>query len=154
MTYRDLTEALQARLHAHLEADRLPPCDPFIPDGHRRIEALEAQIAALQDAIATTETLGEQQRQEAGMAAKRVVALEAQVATLEDAVAKAQALAEQRRQEAETAANRIEILEAHSAQVAIGINLAIMMGKGDVAGCDVKRLQGIADSIAGMRSAS
>ena len=91
MTYRDLTEALQARLHAHLEADRLPPCDPFNSDGHRRIEALEAQIAALQDAVATTETLGEQQRQEAGMAAKRVVALEAHVATLEDAVAKANA---------------------------------------------------------------
>ena len=154
MTYRDLTEALQARLRAHLEADRHPFANSLPSDERRRIEALEAQIATLQDAIATTEALGEQQRQEAGMAAKRVEALEAHVATLEDAVAKAQALAEQRRQEAETAAKRVDILEAHFAQVAIGINLAIMMGEGHVAGFDVKRLQGIADSIAGLRTAS
>jgi hypothetical protein len=149
----DFAEALRARIRAHLETDGQSRPKPK-SDERLRIEALEAQIAALEDAVATTEALGEQQRQEAGMAAKRVVALEANVATLEDAVAKAQALAEQRRQEAETAAKRIEILEANFAQVAIGINLAIMMGKSHVAGCDVKRLQGIADSIVGMRSAS
>jgi chromosome segregation ATPase len=154
LTYPDLAETLQARLRAHLEADRVPLHNPSDSDERRRIEALEAQIATLQDAIATTEALGEQQRQEAGMAAKRVEALEAHVATLEDAAAKAQALAEQRRQEAETAAKRVEVLEAHFAQVAIGINLAIMMGEGRVAGFDVKRLQGIANIIAGLRTAS
>jgi hypothetical protein len=73
---------------------------------------------------------------------------------LKDTVTKAQALAEQRRQEAETAGKRAEILEAHFAQFAIGINLAIMMGQGQSTGFDVKRLQGIADSIAGLRSSS
>jgi chromosome segregation ATPase len=152
LTYTDLAEALQARLRARRGRDRNPARKLPITDDNRRIEALETQIATLQDAVVTTEALGEQQRQEAGRAARRVVTLEAHVATLEDAVAKAEALAEQQRQEAETAAKRIEILEAHFAQVAIGINLAIMMGKGQVAGCDVKRLQGIADTIAGLRT--
>jgi hypothetical protein len=66
------------------------------------------------------------------LATKRVEALEADVATLKDTVTKAQALAEQRRQEAETAGKRAEILEAHFAQVAIGINLAIMMARAKV----------------------
>jgi len=153
VTYPDLAENLPARLRAHSEADRNAVELPTTND-RRRIEALETQIATLQDAVAATEALGEQQRQETGMAAKRVEALEAHVATLEDAVTKAQALAEQRGQEAEIAAKRVEVLEAHFAQVAIGINLAIMMGEGHIAGFDVKPLQGIVDSIARLRTAS
>jgi hypothetical protein len=154
LTYRDLTEALQARLSAHLKADRHTLGDPPDSDKQRKIETLEVQIAVLQSAIAATEVLGEQQRQEAGMAAKRVAALQAQLVTLEDAVAMAQALADQRQVEAETAMKRIEVLEAHFAQVAIGINLAIMMADGHIAGFDVTRLRRIADFIAAMRSAS
>jgi chromosome segregation ATPase len=154
LTYADLAEALQARLHANREAERHSLRNTSDSGERRRIEILEAQIAILQDAIATTEALGEQQRQEAGLAAKRVEALEADVATLKDTVTKAHTLAEQRRQEAETACKRAEILEAHFAQVAIGINLAIMMGQGQSTGFDVKRLQGIVDSIAGLRSSS
>jgi chromosome segregation ATPase len=154
LTYRDLAEALQARLSAHLKADCHTLRDPPDSDGQRRIETLEVEIAVLQSAIAATEALGEQQRQEAGMAAKRVAALQAQLVTLEHAVATAQTLADQRRVEAETAIKRIEVLEAHFAQVAIGINLAIMMADGHIAGFDVKRLQGIANSIAALRSAS
>ena len=102
MTYPTLTEALQARLLA--EADRLSL--RRIPNSHnrRRVEDLEAHIALLEDALAHTEALGEQQRQEAGTAVQRVQALEAHIATLEGAV-KAQALSEQQRQEAETAEN-------------------------------------------------
>jgi chromosome segregation ATPase len=154
LTYADLAEALQARLHANRETERHSLRNPSDSDERRRIEILEAQIATLQDAIATTEALGEQQRQEAGLAARRVEPLETYVATLKDTVTKAQALAEQRRQEAETAGKRAEIMEAHFAQVAIGINLAIMMGQGQSAGVEVKRLQGIADSIAVLRSSS
>jgi len=150
LTYPDLAETLQARLRAHMEEDPHSLHHPSDSDERRRFKALEAQISTLQDAIATTEALGEQQRQEAGTAAKRVEALEAEVATLKDAVATAQLVALQRRKEAETAAKRVDILEAHFAQVAIGIHLAIMMGEGHVAGFDVKRLQGIADSIAGL----
>jgi len=151
LPYPDFAEALEAR-RPHLEADRHSLRQLSNPDERRRIEALEAQVARLEDAVANTEALGEQQRQEAGTAAKRVEALEARIAALENAVANAEALAERRRQEAETAAKRVEVLESHIAQVAIGIQLAIMMGEGHIAGFDVKRLQGIADFVAGLRS--
>ena len=115
MTYPDIAEALQARLRAHREADRHSLQKLPDSDERRRIEALEAQIATLEDAIANTEALGERQRQEAGTAVKRVEALEADIVTLKEVVAKAQALAEERRQEAESAARRVEALAAQIA---------------------------------------
>jgi chromosome segregation ATPase len=152
LTYTDLAEALQARLHANREAERHSLRPTSDSDEPRRIEILQAEITTLQDAIATTEALGEQQRQEAGLAAKRVEALETDVAALQDTVTKAQALAEHWRQEVEAAGKRAAILEAHLIQVAIGINMAILMSQGQNADFDVKRLQGIADSIAALRS--
>jgi chromosome segregation ATPase len=189
LTRTDFAEALQARLRAHLEEDRHSRPKPK-SDERRRIEALEAQIATLEDAVATTEALGEQQRQAAGASAKRVEALQAYIATLESAIATAQtrdgeqlqqeaetatrrvealeakigalqnalanseALGERRRQEAETAAKRVEVLEAHIAQVAISIKLAMMMSEGRITGLDLERLQGIADSVTGLKDAS
>jgi transcription elongation GreA/GreB family factor len=55
------------------------------PGDPRRVEALEAQIAAMEKAVADAEALGERRRQEAESAARRVEALEAQIATLEEA---------------------------------------------------------------------
>jgi chromosome segregation ATPase len=153
LTYTDLAEALQARLHANREAERYSLRNTSDSD-RRRIEILQAEIATLQDAIVTTEALGEQQLQQAGLAAQRAEALETDVAALQDTVTKAQALAEQWRQEVEAAGKRAAILEAHLIQVAIGINMAIMMSQGRNAGIDVKRLQGIVDSIAALRSSA
>ncbi len=113
MTYPNLTEPLQTRLLA--EANRLSLRQIPDSDNRRRIEDLEAHIAVLEDALANTEALGEQQRQEAGKAAQQVQALEAHIVTLEGAIAKAQALSEQQRQEAETAARQVEALQAHLA---------------------------------------
>jgi len=111
LTCTDFAEALQARLRAHLKADRHSRPKPE-SDERRRIEALEAHIATLEDAVVTTEALGEQQRQAAGTFAKRVEALQAYIATLESAIAKGQILSgEQRHQEVETAARRVETLE-------------------------------------------
>ena len=119
-----------------------------------RVEALEADIATLKEAVTKAQALAEERRQEAETAARRVEALEAQIATLENAVANAEAPGVRRRQEAETAAKRVEVLEAHIAQVAIGIRLAIIMGEGRIAGLDLERLQGIADSVAGLKTVS
>ena len=80
--------------------------------------------------------------------------MEAQIATLQNVVANAEAPKERRCHEAETAAKRVEVLEAHIAQVAIGIRLAIIMGEGRIAGLDLERLQGIADSVAGLKTVS
>ena len=114
-----------------------------------RVKALEADIATLNEAVTKAQTLAEQRRQEAESAASRVEALEAQIATLQNVVANAEAPKERRCHEAETATKRVEVLEAHIAQVAIGIRLAIIMGEGRIAGLDLERLQGIADSSQG-----
>jgi chromosome segregation ATPase len=114
LTYPDLAEALQARIYADLEAEKVAhaPRNRPDPDERRRVEALEAHIATLQEAVAKTEAVGEQRRQEAETAAKRVAALEAHIATLQEAVAKAEVLADQQRQEAETAVKRADALVA------------------------------------------
>ena len=119
-----------------------------------RVAALEADIATLKEVVTKAQALAEQRRQETETAARRVEALEAQIATLENTVANAEAPGERRRQEAETAAKRVQVLEAHIAQVAIGIRLAIIMGEGRIAGLDLERLQGIADSVAGLKTVS
>jgi chromosome segregation ATPase len=123
LTYPDLTAALQARLRG--EADRHSLQQPTDSGERRTVEALEARIAALEDALTTTEAMGEQQRQAAGAAAKRADALEAHIATMDKALAAAQALGEQRHQEAETAAKRIAALEA---QIATLENAAVDAG--------------------------
>jgi hypothetical protein len=114
LTYPDFAEALQARICADLEAEKVAhtPRKRPDPDERRRVEALEAHIATLEEAVAKAEVLGEQRRQEAETAAKRVGALEAHIATLQEAVAKAEVLGEQQRQEAETAAKRADDLVA------------------------------------------
>jgi DNA repair exonuclease SbcCD ATPase subunit len=114
LPYRDLAEALQARILADLKAGRAghPPRDRPDPDECCGVGTREAHIAALAEAMATAEALGEQRREEAETAAKRVAALEAHIATLEEAVAKAEALGEQRRREAQTATKRADDLVA------------------------------------------
>jgi chromosome segregation ATPase len=182
LTCPDFAEALQARLLAKREADRRSLRRLSGSDERGRVKALKAHIATLEDAVANTEALGEQQRQEAGTAAKRVEAmeahistlegavttarheaetaarrleaLEAQIAKLENVVANAEAIGERRCQEAEIAVKRVEALEAHIAQAAIGIKLAIMMGDGHITGFNVERLRGIAEFVAGPRTAS
>lgn len=172
MTNPNFAEGLRDRLPAQREADR---------HSLRQLFGSQAHIATPDDAVANTAP-GELRRQEAGTAAKhldameaniatpeasvtkasweaesaakRVEALEAQIAKLENAVAIAEALGERRRREAETAAKRAEVLEAHVAQAAVGIKLAIMMGDGHFTDFDVERLRGIADSLAGLRTAS
>ncbi len=110
----DLAEALQARILADLKARQVghTPRNRPDPDECGRVEALEAHIATLEEAMAKAEALGERRRQEAETAATRMGALEAHIARLEEAVAKAEALAEQRRHEATTAAKRADDLVA------------------------------------------
>jgi chromosome segregation ATPase len=81
LTYPDLAEALQARIYADLEAEKVAhaPRNRPDPDERRRVEALEAHIATLQEAVAKTEAVGEQRRQEAETAVKRADALVAEL---------------------------------------------------------------------------
>jgi DNA repair exonuclease SbcCD ATPase subunit len=114
LPYRDLAEALQARILADLKAGQVghTPRNRPDPDECRGVDALEHHIATLEEAMAKAEALGERRRQEAETAAKRVGALEVHIATLEEAVAKAEALGEQRRREAQAAAKRADDLVA------------------------------------------
>jgi chemotaxis protein histidine kinase CheA len=114
LPYKDLAEALQARILADPKAGRVghAPRDHPDPDERRGVGAREGHIATLEEAVAKAEALGEQRREEAETAAKRVAALEAHIATLEEAVAKAEALGEQRRREAQTAVKRADDLVA------------------------------------------
>jgi chromosome segregation ATPase len=114
LTYPDFAEALQARIRADLEAEKVAHTPRKLPtlDEGRRFEALEAYIATLEKAVAKAEARGEQRRREAETAAKRVEALEAHIATLQEAVAKAEALGKQQRQEAQTATKRADGLVA------------------------------------------
>jgi chromosome segregation ATPase len=108
LPYPDIAEFLKARMLADLRED-VAACTPGISadaDEPRHIEALEAHIAKLQDAVAEAHTMGERRRREAESAAERVAALQAEVATLTKAVADAEALGEQHRQEAEASAER------------------------------------------------
>jgi hypothetical protein len=73
LSYPDLAEALQARMLADLKAGQFdhPPRNRPAPDECRRVKALEAHIATLEEAVAKAEALGEQRRREAETAAKR-----------------------------------------------------------------------------------
>jgi len=118
LPYPDFAEALQARIRADLKAEEVGHPLRSCPDPaeRRTVGMLEAKIAALEDALAKAEALGEQRRQEAETAKetakKRVTALEAQIAELEEAVAKAEAQGEQWRREARTTAKRADDLVA------------------------------------------
>ena len=116
LPYPDFAEALQARIRADLKAEEVGHPLRSCPDPaeRRTVGILEAKIAALEDALAKAEALGEQRRQEAETAKekKRVTALEAQIAELEEAVAKAEAQGEQWRREARTTAKRADDLVA------------------------------------------
>jgi hypothetical protein len=73
LSYPDLAEALQARMLADLKAGQFdhPPRNRPAPDECRRVKALEAHIATLEEAVAKAEALGEQRRQQAETAVKR-----------------------------------------------------------------------------------
>jgi len=109
---RDLAQALQDRILADQKAEKTADMPGDRPDDPRRVEALEAQIAAMEKAVADAEALGERRRQEAESAAKRVEALEARIATLEEALTKTAGEAEQRRRESRLANERANGLVA------------------------------------------
>ena len=119
MTYPDFAEALQARICADLEAEKIAhtPRKRREADERGRVEILEVHIAALEERVTTAEVLGEQRRHEAETAAKKIAALEAHIATLQEAIAKAESLGEQRRQEAQTAAQRTDHLVAELIEI-------------------------------------
>jgi len=114
LPYPDLTEALQARILADQKAEKVDqgPCNRGDPDEGGRVEALEARIATLEEAVAKAEALADQRCHEADTAAKRIEVLETHIATMKEVVAKAETLAEQRRREAETSAKRADDLVA------------------------------------------
>ena len=114
MVYIDFGTALQARICADLEAEKITHMPRARRDGdqRRRDDLLEVHTAVLEEAVADAEILAEQQRQEAEKAAKKITELETHNATLQQTIAKAEALSEQQRQEAETAKKRAEHLVA------------------------------------------
>jgi chromosome segregation ATPase len=114
VTGPDFAEALQARICANLEAEKIAhtPSNRRDADERRRVDILEVHIAALEEAVAAAEVLGEHRRQEAETAAKKIAELEAHIATLKEAIAKAEALGEQQRQEVQTSAKQADHLVA------------------------------------------
>ncbi len=93
MTYPDFAEALQARICADLEAEKIAHTPRKRREAdERRVEILEVHIAALEERVATAEVLGEQRRHEAD-------------------------LGEQQRQEAQTAAERADDLVAELIEI-------------------------------------
>jgi len=104
VTYPDFAEALQARICADLEAEKIA----HTPRKRREVD--EGLAAALEEAVAKAEVLGEQRRQEAETAAKKIAELEARIATLQQIIVKTEAIGEQQRQELQTAAKRVDHL--------------------------------------------
>jgi hypothetical protein len=80
--------------------------------------SLELELIALRHsgdrpaAIAKSEVLSEQRRQEVEAATKRIAALEVHIATLRKTVVKAEVLGDQQRQEVQSAAKRADHLTA------------------------------------------
>jgi chromosome segregation ATPase len=112
MTCPDFAEALQARICADLEAERIAhtPLKYRVADGQGSEKILELRSAALEEALAKAESLGAQRAQEAETAVKKIAELEARIATLQQTIVKAEALGEQQRQEAQAAAKRVDHL--------------------------------------------
>jgi DNA-binding protein H-NS len=100
MSSSDLAEVLQARIRANLEARKIAHTPPS-SDELLRIDNLQLNTAALEEAVADAEVLGEQRRQEAEQAAKKIAELERQISTLREAIGKAEALGEQQHQKAQ-----------------------------------------------------
>jgi hypothetical protein len=114
VTYFDFAEALQARICADLEAEKIAHIPRARGDGHQppRDDLLEVCTAALEEAIANADVLGQQRCQEAELAARKIAELEAHVAALQQTIAKTEALSEQQRQEVQTATKRADHLVA------------------------------------------
>ena len=119
MTYPDFAEALQARICADLEAERIAhtPLDRRDAEGRGRDEILEAHSVALGEALARAEALGEQRRQETEAAAGKIAELEARIATLQQTISKAETFGEQQRQQARAATQRADHLVAELVQM-------------------------------------
>jgi uncharacterized coiled-coil DUF342 family protein len=114
VTYPDFAEALQARICANLEAEKIAHTfrNRLDADEARRVDIVEVHIAPLEEAVAEAEVLGEQRGQEAERAARKIAELERQISTLQEAIAKAEALGDQQHQEAQTSAKRADHLLA------------------------------------------
>jgi predicted nucleic acid-binding Zn-ribbon protein len=69
---------------------------------------LQLHTAAVEEAVAEAEVLGEQRRQEIEQAAMRIAELERQVSTLQEGIAKAEALGDRQHQKAQTSAKRAD----------------------------------------------
>jgi chromosome segregation ATPase len=112
MTSPDFAEALQARICADLEAEKIAhtPLKYRVADGQGSEKILELRSAALEEALAKAQSLGAQQAQEAETAVKKIAELEARIATLQQTIVKAEALCEQQRQEVQAAAKRVDHL--------------------------------------------
>jgi hypothetical protein len=119
VTYPDFAEALQARICADLEAERLAhtPAECREAEGRRRDEILEAHSVALGEALARAEALGEQRRQETETAARKIAELEARIAMLQQTIVKAEAFGEQQRLEAQAGTQRADHLVAELVQM-------------------------------------
>jgi hypothetical protein len=119
VTYPDFAEALQARICADLEAERIAhtPLDRRDAEGRGRDEILEAHSVALGEALARAEALSEQRRQETERASGKIAELEARIATLQQTIVKADAFGEQQRQEAQAATQREDHLVAELVQM-------------------------------------
>jgi chromosome segregation ATPase len=119
VTYPDFAEALQARICADLEAERIAhtPAERREAEGRGRDEILEAHSIALGEALARAEALSEQRRQETETAAKKIAELEGRIATLQQTIVKADAFAEQQRQEAQAATKQADHLVAELVQM-------------------------------------
>jgi hypothetical protein len=90
VTFPDLAKALQARIHANLETEKMDHAHSRA-DEPPRIDILQLHIAALEEAASEAEVLAERRRQQAEEAAKKIAEPEPQIATLRKAIAKAEA---------------------------------------------------------------
>jgi hypothetical protein len=115
----DIAEFLKTRMLADLRTEVAASTlgASAAIDEERRLAALEAHIATLQDAVAAAQAVGEARRREAESAAERAAVLESQIATLKEAVAKAEAIGAQHRQDAEASAARAVYLVSELIEV-------------------------------------
>ena len=107
MSSPDLAEVLQARIRANIDAEIIAHT-PTDGDERLGIDGLQLHTAAVEEAVAEAEVLGEQRRQEIEQAAKRIAELGRQVSTLQEGIAKAEALGDRQHQKAQTSAKRVD----------------------------------------------
>jgi chromosome segregation ATPase len=88
MSSPDVAEVLQARIRANIDAEIIAHT-PTDGDERLGIDCLQLHTAAVEEAVAEAEVLGEQRRQEIEQAAKRIAELERQVSTLSSRLADA-----------------------------------------------------------------